>query len=474
MEGDEPARFTFAELFAGIGGFRVGLEAAGGKCVFACEYCKFAQSTYRSNWPSARPVGDIRAIHSAQIPRHDVLAAGFPCQSFSNAGRLGRLDDDRGALFHELVRIASQCRPKALLLENVRGLLTHAETLKAVLDELAAAGYPETAFCELDAASLVPQRRRRVYLVGFRDAAARAAFRWPTLPRLYRTADEILQHAIYSAGPPGLQLSDEKWSKVQSSAYYSKFPGSRLLPANALSQTLQATYKSGCLLYSQFVPQSSGSQPLQPPQPSQPPRFYSPREMARLMGFPESFALPTADGLAHRQLGNAVVPPLIGALGVAIAHALQGGGGARTIETCEALAVSLELTLASCDHAPRTCWLPCLACDALGTDVDDLRPSDDAQPQSDAASRVAGADYHTAPEEEEDVAEWVGPLSLVRVLEVARARFNSLNEGRQQHPQGEEPPQPQQTLPAPSSAIKAEVAAVCMRHYVMATACFES
>ena len=158
----------------------------------------------------------------------------------------------------------------------------------------------------------------------------------------YRTADEILQHAIYSAGPPGLQLSDEKWSKVQSSAYYSKFPGSRLLPANALSQTLQATYKSGCLLYSQFVPQSSGSQPLQPPQPSQPPRFYSPREMARLMGFPESFALPTADGLAHRQLGNAVVPPLIGALGVAIAHALQGGGGARTIETCEAIAVSLS------------------------------------------------------------------------------------------------------------------------------------
>jgi DNA (cytosine-5)-methyltransferase 1 len=121
-----PTRFTFAEFFAGIGGFRLALEAAGGRCVLTCEWNSFAQATYRRNWPDGHAlVGDIRLLRAEQVPPHDIMAAGFPCQSFSSAGRVGAFDDERGQLFHELVRVAVRCRPRALLLENVRGLLTN-------------------------------------------------------------------------------------------------------------------------------------------------------------------------------------------------------------------------------------------------------------------------------------------------------------------------------------------------------------
>ena len=450
------SRFTFAEFFSGIGGFRLALEAAGGQCVFACEYCHFAQATYRQNWPRSHVVGDIHRIDAAQVPRHDVLAAGFPCQSFSNAGRLGRLADERGQLFYELIRIIGACRPRALLLENVRGLLTHDETLAEVLRALADAGYPDMHVAEMDAASVVPQRRRRVYLVGFRCEAARAAYSWPRVPALRRAAESILEErapaptaehdrcavdadadpAASAASPnqaafgqsdghvallAALTLSHDKWSKVTSSAYFAKFPGSRLLAPGAIAQTLQTTYKSGYLLYSQFVPtvrldggamaapacgqQATGgsasivagtdgasgeSEEVMPP----PPRFFSPRECARLMGFPESFQLPAADGLAHRQLGNAVVPPLVAAIAVSVVSALEAAeddrshradnrrgypscdvddAARRAAIQCEATAASLALALDASPTArpPRVCWLHADAYAALPDTVDD-------------------------------------------------------------------------------------------------------
>ena len=488
--------FTFAEVFAGIGGFRVGLEAAGGRCVFASEYCHFAQATYRANWPASGAsmvAGDVGRVAAAQVPAHDLLAAGFPCQSFSNAGRLGRLDDDRGQLFYELLRLIRGCKPRALLLENVRGLLTHTETLQTILSLLADAGYPDVQVHELDAASLVPQRRRRIFFVGFRDAGARHAFRWPHLPELRRVADDVLQHAIGCAVPPsasGLTLPAHKWRRVEECAYYRRFPGSRLLQPGAVAQTLQATYKSGYLLYSQFVPTAEMALPSadeadQPTdaeveaaadcEPS--PRFFSPRECARLMGFPEAFVLPSGDGLAHRQLGNAVCPPLVGALGVAIARALEAtteGGGAGSDEEreaatqCAATAISLELALASCvpDRRPSLCWLHRDALSALACADDTLRLSaaEAAVIASDTECRVRGADYHAPCE-----AEWVGPLSLTSVLQRARQRAGRMAPC---HAEGYALPldrsSPEQTLPAATSAIKAQVAAPCMRQYLMA------
>ena len=144
------------------------LEAAGGECLLACEYCRFAQTTYRTNWPNSCIVGDIHRIAAAQVPRHDVFAAGFPCQSFSNAGRLGGFEDDRGLLFYEMLRIIRSCQPRAILLENVHGLLTRESALAEVLSCLATAGYPDVHYALLDASLLVPQRRQRCFLVGFK------------------------------------------------------------------------------------------------------------------------------------------------------------------------------------------------------------------------------------------------------------------------------------------------------------------
>lgn len=514
-----PTSFTFADFFSGVGGFRVGLEAAGGRCVFSCEYCKFARSTYCTNFPGSLVVGDIKNIHAAQVPRHDVLAAGFPCQSFSNAGRVGAFDDARGALFYHLVRIIRACRPRALLLENVRGLMTNEAALAEVLRALKEAGYGDVEFRLLDAASLLPQRRKRVYFVAFRDPAARAAFHWPALPELRRSADEVLQYALgTSEAPPsaGLTLPLSKWARIVRSAYYQKFCGARVLPANALSQTLQATYKSGYLVYSQFVPQagtmdvasaattmpcageveapeeaesvtaldtevelpSSTAFEAAPAALPPPPRFFSPRECARLMGFPEAFQLPTApEGIAYRQLGNAVVPPLIAALGFGIAralgsstHAARGTRMAEEREDMRCLAMVLELVVASApaERPPRHCWLPSAVHEVLcqHTDRGALGQYLMEGSMHRTTARVSGAAYH------EEVADshqgaWHGPCSLLKVLEAARIVGGALSTRTPELALPRDPFQPSPTLPTPANATKAEVAAPCMRRWMM-------
>ena len=291
----ERHRFSFAECFAGVGGFRLGLEALGGKCVVASEYCRFAQATYRANWPTDHGIllGDIRRLAPAQLPPHDLLVGGFPCQSFSNAGRRGGFDDARGSLFYELIRLITHCRPRAVLLENVRGLLTDPSTLSEVLGQLAAAGYPSEVRL-YDAAAILPQRRVRAFIVGFRDGVGRDQFCWPVLPALVRTASEVLEPLPQRQW----QLSDNQWQKVSASPYFERHPGAKLLPEHAICQTLQSTYKRGYMVYSQFVPQ---------PAPANP-RFFTPRECARLMGFPETFVLPATEGLAFRQLGALPYP----------------------------------------------------------------------------------------------------------------------------------------------------------------------
>ena len=536
------SRFDFVELFSGIGGFRIALEAAGGRCVLACEYCKFAKAAYLRRWPNGpNPVGDIRKIAAAQVPPHDVLAAGFPCQSFSNAGKGLLFEDERGKLFYELVRLARECRPRALLLENVRGLLTRPGALNEVRRALASAGYPEVRVKLLDASLLLPQRRRRVFLIAFRESAPRRAFAWPVIPQLRRTAEDVLEYSPHACSPPAadLTLPVDKWRKVEASAYYQRFPSARLLAAGALSQTLQTSYRSGYLLYSQFVPQglpasasiaSCGpaahadpwlSDPLALPacsreSPPPPPRFFSPRECARLMGFPESFPLSTGAGVDYRLLGNAVCPPLVGALGVAVAKALEAASGqeASTVPStdsvrcrrsglrclvqegaafpeeppavddtdhssadetvgeddspealnCEAISVALQLALeaVAAERLPSECWLPAMALSTLG-----LRPeeADKAESQRRLPSvlntEAAGGAYHTPVD-----STTVGPFPLPLVLRAAREHVRlqgSAERRRVPRRYG----RPAQTLPAPTHEMKAYIAAACMRRYTL-------
>ena len=564
-------RFTFAECFSGIGGFRIALEAAGGQCVFACEYCRFATAAYQRHWPDGpKPVGDIRRIVAAQVPAHDVLAAGFPCQSFSNAGRGKLFDDPRGQLFYELVRLVAGCQPRCVLLENVRGLLTRPGALDEVRRALGEIGYPRLHVRLLDAALLVPQRRRRLFIVGFRDDACsgRRHFAWPLLPSLRRTAEEILEPAACAAAQQ-LTLPVDKWRKVEESAYYAKFPAARLLTRGSLAQTLQTTYKGGCLLYSQFVPQEAMPEEGGPPQPctaphsrstapppstseivaevststappprfftpllhtAPPPRFFSPRECARLMGFPEVFPLPQAEGVGYRLLGNAVCPPLVGAIAAAIARALDADadyapstssssiadrGDAASPEALsitedagdaanpEAIAVAMQLALNASppDRLPVACWLPQTAVQALGLPVSPVclcqadpplnshveghveghaeggslsmgmrtrcdehlhaRQVTSGSPSTGSPfgepCRLAGGAYH----EPLDPA-LLGPFPISLVVLAA-----------QQHSQRPVPTKvwqrdarcPVQTLPSPTSAMKAHVATAYMRRY---------
>ena len=484
-----PDRFTFAELFSGVGGFRVGLEAIGGRCVFACEYCKFAKTTYRHNWPedpSEFVVGDVCMQATPTIPPADVLVAGFPCQSFSNAGRKLAFGDERGQLFYELVRIVTAVRFRALLLENVRGLLEPA-VLAEVTRCLTAAGYTVQTR-EVDAAQLLPQRRRRVFIVCFRSEAARRLFEWPVLPALRRSAEEVLQTGVVL--PSDLELPKAKWDKVRSSDYFGRFPGARLLQPGALAQTLQTSYRSGYLLYSQFVPprdadagcgcgggdgdEDDGVAPVAPP------RFFSGRECARLMGFPEGFALPD-DALASRQMGNAVCPPVIGAIGACVVHALEAAAGApasedeavdtaeaevevaaaarrREAATCEALWAALRLVLeaAPAERLPTHAWLPPTLAQLLGLTAATGEASASTAGGDDAASDTrrppcgcaVGGAFHEPPER--GWARW--PIPDV----VSRAE-SKRGDGTRRLP-SRDPAAPTQTLPAPTRAAKAAAA----------------
>ena len=181
-------RFDFVELFAGIGGFRLALEAVGGRCVLASEYSQHACAVYRRNWPNDPAhvlVGDVRKLVPAQIPPHDVLVGGFPCQSFSNAGRREGLDDDRGSLFFEVVRLLDGCRPRAFLLENVRGLLKVMGTVRARLCALGRSlGAPRPRASRLDPRhaprsarlrALTPEEEARYFTLGVSPGASAEA-----------------------------------------------------------------------------------------------------------------------------------------------------------------------------------------------------------------------------------------------------------------------------------------------------------
>lgn len=304
--------FTYAELFAGIGGFRVALDRLGGQCVFSSETDRFARSNYEANHGD-RPAGDITRISIDSIPQHDVLVGGFPCQPFSSSGKRQGLEDDRGVLFLEIVKILKKeqkQRPKAFLLENVRGLLTHDNgcTLAIILKELKVCGYV-VSYSLVDAVHLLPQERSRLFLVGIRkDLPLCSDYSFPTLPKVHRGVHSILQpccirssanDALTATQLEALCLSEHQIRKVRSQPYTKRFPEARFLQDNSKpSKTLQSSY-SRYMVGSQFVSTTAHSGW----------RRLSGREAARLQGFPEDFVL--CSERPYQLLGNAVAPPIV-------------------------------------------------------------------------------------------------------------------------------------------------------------------
>ena len=308
--------FKFIDLFAGIGGIRLGMEDAGGKCVFSSEWDDHAKKTYKHMF-GEEPRGDITKIDHDEIPKFDVLTAGFPCQPFSSIGkREGFNHENQGNLFYEILNILDHHKPSAFILENVKGLTHHKsgdkDTLEIIHDKLVEHGYcPQIKL--LDASKFgVPQYRERVFIVGFRkDDHFRASwrFKWPVGNELPAT----LGHDIIQSGVEGYSISKH----LQKSYIYKKEDGRPrvLIPgecSDVTLNTLVSTYHKIQRLTGTFV--QDGPTGL---------RLLSVQECLAIMGFPLGFEIPVSRTQAYRQLGNSVAVPVVREVASSVLAALS-------------------------------------------------------------------------------------------------------------------------------------------------------
>ena len=321
---DHPT-FTFIDLFAGMGGFRLAMQAQGGKCVFSSEWNEHAQRTYFANFGEI-PFGDITKESTKQyIPQQfDILCAGFPCQPFSIAGvskkkSLGRetgfKDKTQGTLFFDVADIISRHRPKAFYLENVKNLTSHdkGNTFRIICETLEELNY-SIHYQVMDGQTYVPQHRERIMIVGFDRERyyGEEIFHFPVQHEATRTIQEILE----PNPDPKYTLSDKLWAYLQSYAEKHRAKGNGfgygLVDLNGIARTLSARYyKDGSEI---LIPQGEGINP----------RRLSPRECARLMGYPDEYRLDqVSDVQAYRQCGNSVIVPLITAVSEQIINTLN-------------------------------------------------------------------------------------------------------------------------------------------------------
>lgn len=298
-------QFRFIDLFAGIGGIRIPFQELGGDCVFTSEWDKFAQKTYRLNFGD-EPHGDITQINEKDIPDFDVLLAGFPCQPFSQAGLKKGFADTRGTLFFEIERIIKEKRPKAFLLENVKQLKGHdrGRTLQVILKHLDDLNY-YVKYEVLRAGDFgVPQNRERIYIVGISkdrfNLPENYEFEFP-MPTYQKTrVGNILEQDVNEK----FTISDALWEGHQrrKKEHQEKGNGFGYSLFNADSEytnTISARYyKDGSEI---LIDQGEGKNP----------RKLTPRECARLQGFPEKFIIPVSDTQAYKQFGNSVAVPVI-------------------------------------------------------------------------------------------------------------------------------------------------------------------
>ena len=306
----DDATFSFIDLFAGIGGMRLAYESAGGKCVYSNAWNKWSQKTYFANF-GEQPEGDITKVDENTIPEHDILLAGFPCQPFSIAGvskknsmgkATGFEDKTQGTLFFDVCRILRAKRPKAFMLENVKNLKSHdhGNTFRVIMDSLNELDY-QVFYQIIDGQSYVPQHRERIIIVGFdrRRYGPLIDFEFNLTPR---TPKPVLRDILDKNVDDKYTLSDKLWSYLRDYAAKHKAAGNGfgfgLADPDGITRTLSARYYK------------DGSEILIP-QPGKNPRRLTPRECARLQGFPDSFIIPVSDTQAYRQFGNSVVVPLM-------------------------------------------------------------------------------------------------------------------------------------------------------------------
>lgn len=340
--------FQFIDLFAGIGGLRRGFESLGGKCVFTSEWNTYAQKTYLANFHDGEDhlmVGDITAVNAEDIPNHDVLLAGFPCQPFSIAGvskknALGRAHgfacEAQGTLFFDVARIIAHHKPRAFLLENVKNLVNHdkGNTFRVIYETLKnELGY-NVHWKVIDAKRFVPQHRERIFIVGFledndftfEDLGLPDLLQGPRLKSILHPQDGSEgAEGHFTCGPKAkvtdrYTLTDHLWNYLQGYAEKHRAAGNGfgfgLNGPDDIARTLSARYyKDG----SEILIRQEGKSP----------RRLTPRECARLMGFDKpgqsNFKIPVSDTQAYKQFGNSVVVPVVEAVARHMSpHILEG------------------------------------------------------------------------------------------------------------------------------------------------------
>ncbi|BAQ60363.1 DNA-cytosine methyltransferase [Geminocystis sp. NIES-3708] len=295
----------FIDLFAGIGGFRLAFQSLGCECIFASEWDKFSQQTYYDNFGHI-PAGDIQKILSKDIPDHDILTGGFPCQPFSIAGvskhnSLGNPHgfnhSTQGTLFFEIVRILRDKSPQAFLLENVKNLLSHdkGKTFRTIEKTLTQELGYYLYYQVIDSSLLLPQHRKRIFLVGFKQPIK---FTFPQINPVEINIEDILESNIDNK----YTLSDHLWQYLQNYAQKHKEKGNGfgfgLVDLKGKTRTLSARYyKDGSEI---LIPQINKN-----------PRRLTPRECARLQGFPDDFKINVSDTRAYKQFGNSVAVPIV-------------------------------------------------------------------------------------------------------------------------------------------------------------------
>lgn len=305
-------QLRFIDLFCGLGGFRIAAQHVCQErhikpiCVFSSDIDPDSQYTYEANF-GEMPVGDIHAIDASAIPDHDILFAGFPCQAFSIIGSRMGFEDARGTLFFEIARILKEKRPKAFVLENVKQLVGHdsGRTLKRILETLASLGYSSVQYKVLNALDYgLPQKRERIFIVGFLETTA---FRWPHRPALVRTLEDILEPQV-----PNFYYASEK-IQANRLAKREKIAGQRTIWHENKGGHISA-YPYSCALragasYNYLLVDGE--------------RRLTEREMLRLQGFPEDYKIVCGYGAMRRLTGNSLAIPVVEGVLRSVLDALQ-------------------------------------------------------------------------------------------------------------------------------------------------------
>lgn len=324
--------FTFIDLFAGIGGIRLGFESVDGQCICTSEWDRHSQKTYSTNFNDGHPlVGDITKFHVDDIPDHDVLVAGFPCQPFSIAGvskknALGNPHGfackTQGTLFFDVARIIEAKQPRAFLLENVKNLERHdkGKTFSVIIDTLRKELGYHVQYRVIDAKHFLPQHRERIFIVGFREEPdfdfdeleLPAIESGPRLNSILHPEDgSEVAEAPFTTGRSArvnakYVLTDKLWRYLREYREKHRAKGNGFgfskVTRDDIARTLSARYYK------------DGSEILVSRGPRRNPRRLTPRECARLMGYPDSFQIPVSDTQAYRQFGNSVAVPVIKAI----------------------------------------------------------------------------------------------------------------------------------------------------------------